>query len=69
MAEKILQFKPPHGRMIVNGLGEITNANLTKELYNKLLSMNPAYADQFEEVDAPTPKAAKKEEKTKPTKE
>jgi hypothetical protein len=65
MANK-LQFKPPHGRLIVNGIGEITNDNITQELYERLLDISPAHEAMFHLVDVPEPKA--KESKSKPTK-
>lgn len=61
MAKK-LQFKAQHGRMIVPGLGEVTNENLTQELYNKLISLSESHKDLFEEVDVveAKPKESKK---------
>jgi hypothetical protein len=65
MAKK-LQFKPPHGRLVVNGIGEVTNSNITPELYERLLSISPGHAEYFQEVDVP--EAKPKESKSKPTK-
>lgn len=65
MAKK-LQFKPPHGRLLVQGIGEVTNDNITQELYDRLLAISPGHEAMFHLVDVPEPKA--KESKVKPTK-
>lgn len=62
MAKK-LQLKPQHGRLIVKGIGEVTNDNITTELYEKLLAISPGHAELFHEVEVPEPKI-----KFKPTK-
>jgi hypothetical protein len=50
MAKK-LQFKAPHGRLVSQEFGEITNENLTRELYNKLVAQAEGHKELFEEVE------------------
>ncbi len=53
MAKK-LQFKPIHGRLVHPTLGEITNQNLTEDIYNKLVAEAEGHKDLFEEVEVST---------------
>lgn len=53
----------------MNQVGEVTNDNITPELYERLLHISAAHADFFHEVEVtePQPKAKKtKSETTKP---
>lgn len=67
MAKK-LQLKPPHGRLVVQGVGEVTNENITHEIYKKLLQISEGHADFFHEVEVVEPVAKEKKSKSETTK-
>lgn len=64
MAKKI-QFKNSDSVMVIPGVGKVTNENLTREIYERLLLANKeAYEPMFEERevdDAPLFISVKKE--------
>lgn len=62
---KKLQLKPPHGRLVVQSVGEVTNDNITPEIYARLLQISPGHADFFHEVDVPEVTSASKDKKSK----
>jgi hypothetical protein len=62
MAKK-LQFKAPHGRLVHPTIGEVSNDNLTKELYDRLVAEAEGHKELFEEVEEEVKKSDSKPKK------
>lgn len=43
-----IKLKSDHTSLNVFGVGLITNDNITKELYDRVVGINPRHADYFE---------------------
>ncbi len=62
MAKKI-QFKAPHGKLVHPIYGEVTDNNLTLDLYNRLVAEAEGHKELFEEVEEPVKKVESKPKK------
>lgn len=57
------RLKADHTSINVQGVGIITNDNLTPELYSRLIAMNPALGSFFEEAEVQEPKPKERKQK------
>lgn len=64
MAKK-LQLKDNSSVLKVNTIGQVDNSNITHELLERLIKLNPAYGEMFHEVEVPEVKP-KEKVKSKP---
>lgn len=62
MAKK-LQFKAPHGKLVHPLYGEVTNNNLTLEIYNGLVAEAEGHKELFEEGEETAQKVESKPKK------
>lgn len=63
---KTIKFKSDHASLNVAGIGQITNDNITPELYDRLIALSDKHAEFFEvsesESQVEKPKRAPKSE-------
>lgn len=63
---KTIKLKSDHSSLNVYGIGQVTDDNITPELYDRLIVLSPAHADFFEVIEIETavdkPKRAPKSE-------
>lgn len=60
---KTIKLKNDHTSLNVAGIGQVTNDNITPELYDRLVALSPAHADFFEvKEEEEKPKRAAKSE-------
>lgn len=50
-----IKLKPDHTSLNVVGIGQVTDNNITKELYDRLVEISPRHADYFEITDEVVP--------------